>query len=366
MLRSKWARWTGTGAAALCLASSVSLTLPQDANAANRKQLMIQKSQVANQPIQQSPNQQWPQQSLPAQRSPVPVQPSTALVAGEQPPMTPLDRLKARSAQQRWAELNKQTSTVEPAPNRPVPEPSDAPQFEQISPPTLEKPALLNRDDVDPASQLPPYRSNASERFPIGPLAGGQEKAIGGTPTDAGPAVEPVRDPKQLRKLTSIMPFYDYIPAGSPGFPDVCHNLCPRPNDDRCKNCPDGKCPECPEEVPLTVDPYAAREIAHMHYCWEASDLYYNPLYFEDFELERYGHTHHCLVQPFASAGKFYLQLLGIPYQATIHPLWECQSPLGFYRPGEFAPFKNYQIPWNTRAAVAQGAFATGMVYLIP
>lgn len=362
MLRSKWAKWMATGAATLCLASSVSLTYPQAANAASRQELQAQKAQAARQQAQQSPIQQPVNRQVPSAAA----QPSTTLVAGEQPPMTPLDRLKARSAQQRWAELNKSNSIAAPVPIRPVPEPADVPQFEPVAAPAVAKPSLSNRDIIEPASQLPPYRPGVSERLPIGPIAGAQEKAIGGTPADIGPAVEPVRDPKQLRKLTSIMPFYDYAPIGSPGFPDTCHNLCPRPTDERCKNCPDGKCPECPEEVPLTVDAYAAREIAHMHYCWEAADLYYNPLYFEDFELERYGHTHHCLVQPFASAGKFYLQLLGIPYQATIHPAWECQSPLGFYRPGEFAPFKNYQIPWNTRAAVAEGAFAVGAAYFIP
>jgi hypothetical protein len=60
------------------------------------------------------------------------------------------------------------------------------------------------------------------------------------------------------------------------------------------------------------------------------------------------------------------VQLLGIPYQATIHPIWECQSPLGYIRPGEFVPFKTYQIPWNTRAAAAEGAAAVGAVFFIP
>jgi hypothetical protein len=37
-------------------------------------------------------------------------------------------------------------------------------------------------------------------------------------------------------------------------------------------------------------------------------------------------------VQPFASVGKFSLQLLGLPYQATIDPMCEMYT-LGWYRP---------------------------------
>lgn len=279
-------------------------------------------------------------------------------------PMTPLDRLKARSAQQRWTELNQPGKPPDVSPSRLVPEPRDVPALDSV--PAVDRSASPNKGDVDTAPQSPPFRSNVTRRIPSDPIAV-QERTIAAAQPEITPYVEPVRDPKQLRKLTSIMPFYDYTPAGAPGYPDACHNLCPRPNEDRCKNCQDGKCPECPEEVPLTSEAYATRVIPELHYCWFASDVYYNPLYFEDIEVERYGHIY-CpwFVQPVASVGKFGVQLLGMPYQATIHPIWERQTPLGHYRPGEFAPYKHYLIPWNTRAALAEGAFAVGAVYFIP
>jgi hypothetical protein len=336
------------------LAVSFPLAMPDDAVAANRRELMEKKKQARWYQAQQVPTE------IPQSRS----VPAITTVGGEDPALTPLDRLKARSAQQRWTELNQRQPVAEPAPIRPVPEPRDIPAVDQ--PAQVIRPTLTGSEEPEPGSQLPPYRPDSQRFLPTGPIAGGQERAIGGTLADIGPVMEPVRDPKQLRRLTSIMPFYDYVPEGAPGYSDPCHNICPRPNEERCKNCPDGHCPQCPEEVALTTDPYVPREISHLHYCWEAADVYYNPLYFEDFQLERYGHEYPCVIQPIASVGRFAVQLLGIPYQATIHPIWECQSPLGYCRPGEFVPFKNYQIPWNTRAAAVEGAAAVGAVFFIP
>jgi hypothetical protein len=101
-------------------------------------------------------------------------------------------------------------------------------------------------------------------------------------------------------------------------------------------------------------------------YMWEASQLFSNPLYFEDPALERYGHSHHKLLQPFVSAGRFSTQLIGLPYQMTIDPICKKMYSLGWYRPGECAPHKHYQIPLNAKAAVVQGSVVTGLIFLIP
>ena len=70
-------------------------------------------------------------------------------------------------------------------------------------------------------------------------------------------------------------------------------------------------CPECPWEQDLRRigrkpgEPdiaFVPRDFAHIHYCWEPTNLYHNPIYFEDVPLERYGHTRHfILIQPFYS-----------------------------------------------------------------
>lgn len=101
-------------------------------------------------------------------------------------------------------------------------------------------------------------------------------------------------------------------------------------------------------------------------YMWEASQLFSNPLYFEDPPLERYGHSHHKLVQPFVSAGRFGTQLIGLPYQMAIDPICKKMYALGWYRPGECVPHKHYQIPLNAKAAIVQGSVVTGLIFLIP
>jgi len=129
---------------------------------------------------------------------------------------------------------------------------------------------------------------------------------------------------------------------------------------------PGATVPDCPKEVSLAEGTYEGRSIEGTVFNWEASNLYHNPLYFEDAPLERYGHTHHEIVQPFVSAGKFGVQLLGLPYQMTIDPICKRMYALGWYRPGDRAPYKHYQIPWNTHAAAVEGGFMTGMFFLIP
>jgi hypothetical protein len=112
--------------------------------------------------------------------------------------------------------------------------------------------------------------------------------------------------------------------------------------------------------------PFVPRSLPPSVFAWEASNVYSNPIYFEDVQLERYGHTHPEMFQPFFSVGKFSLQLVGLPYQMAIDPPHKRMYPLGFYRPGDCAPKLVHQIPWNTRAALTQAAVTTGFFYVFP
>lgn len=165
--------------------------------------------------------------------------------------------------------------------------------------------------------------------------------------------IEPERDPAKLPGIGSIAPYPDYAPPDDQGrLPIIC---------------PDGKQgDECPEEVPLSRVAYAGRSFEGRVMQWEPSNVFSNPLYFEDVALERYGHTRHPLIQPFASVGKWGLQLVGLPYQMTIDPAWKCDYKLGYYRPGDCAPYKKYRIPWNTKAALNQTAWTSGLIMLVP
>ena len=93
---------------------------------------------------------------------------------------------------------------------------------------------------------------------------------------------------------------------------------------------------------------------------WAPTNLWYHPLYFEDPGLERYGHTRHDWVQPFVSSGRFFGQVAALPYQMTLLPPKSAEYALGYYQPGEWAPKKRYQPPFNEEAAATQFLWLAG------
>lgn len=171
--------------------------------------------------------------------------------------------------------------------------------------------------------------------------------------------------PDQLKKITDISPFANYEPDTDFGSKDSGNLLCPSPDEMSGDEPSENDLPRCPE-VSFSDDQYEGRKFGRMHYHWEASNMHSNPLYFEDVSLERYGHTHRPLVQPFVSVGKFGAQLFGLPYQMTLHPARECIYPLGYYKPGECAPRLIYQVPLNAKAAAATAGFYTGAILALP
>ena len=115
-----------------------------------------------------------------------------------------------------------------------------------------------------------------------------------------------------------------------------------------------------------TTGPFPERTFPAVVMPWDAPNFFHYPLYFEDPALERYGHTHHPLVQPVASIGRFGVQLLSMPYQMTIDPPCREVYSLGWYRPGECVPKLHYQVPLDAKAAAVQAATVTGLVFLVP
>lgn len=174
--------------------------------------------------------------------------------------------------------------------------------------------------------------------------------------------------PHLLKKIAGINPFFDYEPDPEIAKNEPCRNLCPRPDGKPCKLSEEdgGQIMECPQEYQLSRQPYQGRNFSESIYTWEASNLNYNPLYFEDPNLERYGNSRRDLVQPFVSMGRFTGQLLALPYQMSIDPVKKKVYPLGYYRPGEYTPKRINGIPWNTKAAVTEGLTATGLIFLLP
>ncbi len=173
-------------------------------------------------------------------------------------------------------------------------------------------------------------------------------------------------DYDEIKSIQSISPFVDYEPDKKLRKEDPGRHLC----------FPDATRPglisnadvQCPNIEPLPEsDKFSSRNFAHLDYTWKATNLHYYPLYFEDPNLERYGHIRRPLIQPIASVTRFNIQLLGLPYQMAMRPVSKCVYPLGHYRPGDVcAPKYLYQIPINPWAGLITAEIYTGLFFLIP
>ena len=72
---------------------------------------------------------------------------------------------------------------------------------------------------------------------------------------------------------------------------------------------------DLPHDCSLGNDVFQRRSFAPITYAWTASGLCHKPLYFEDVQLERYGHMAGPWVQPFASCADFFLTIPILPYK---------------------------------------------------
>ncbi len=113
-------------------------------------------------------------------------------------------------------------------------------------------------------------------------------------------------------------------------------------------------------------EPFEGRNFIASTVQWTASGLCHKPLYFEQVQLERYGHETGPLLQPLISTAHFFGNMVIEPYLMGIHPPNECQYALGYYRPGDCAPYMVQPFPWSLRGAAVQAGVVTGAAALIP
>jgi hypothetical protein len=121
-----------------------------------------------------------------------------------------------------------------------------------------------------------------------------------------------------------------------------------------------------PQECPLAGDPYEPRNFATTDFTWKASALCHKPLYFEQPQMERYGHTFGPVIQPIFSGAHFFVSVVLLPYKMGVEPPLECVYALGWYRPGSCAPRTVGPIPLSARGALAELGVGTGLNYLFP
>ena len=111
----------------------------------------------------------------------------------------------------------------------------------------------------------------------------------------------------------------------------------------------------------------AGRGWEPISYSWEAPALKYNPLYFEDPQLERHGNEI-AYIQPAISAGRFFATIPTLPYQMAIEDNGICHTvyDLGNDRPGDCVPYSIPILPFSVTGALTQGGAATALIFILP
>jgi hypothetical protein len=111
---------------------------------------------------------------------------------------------------------------------------------------------------------------------------------------------------------------------------------------------------------------FAARQWPLITYTWKASALCHKPLYFEEVQLERYGHSAGPFIEPLLSAAHFFITVPLLPYYMGVDPPMECQYSLGYYRPGDCAPYMIDPIPLSVRGAILEAGAVGGVATVLP
>ncbi len=123
---------------------------------------------------------------------------------------------------------------------------------------------------------------------------------------------------------------------------------------------------ELPYECTVEATTYNQRAWGCLTYTWKASALCHKPLYFEEVALERYGHSWGPICDPVISAAHFFGTLPILPYKMGVDTPCECQYALGYYRPGNCAPYMIPPFPISPRGAAVQAGVVVGAAAALP
>jgi hypothetical protein len=121
-----------------------------------------------------------------------------------------------------------------------------------------------------------------------------------------------------------------------------------------------------PVECALGTEPVPSRAWSETIYTWKASGVCHKPLYFNEFAVERHGHSKGPFVQPLYSGAHFYANLVVLPYKMGLRPPTECIYALGHYRAGSCAPYLIPTPPLSLRAGLAQAGAVVGVAAILP
>jgi hypothetical protein len=121
-----------------------------------------------------------------------------------------------------------------------------------------------------------------------------------------------------------------------------------------------------PFECGLGDELFAGRAWPQVTYLWKAAGLCHKPLYFEQVQAERYGHSAGPVLDPLVAGAHFFGTFPILPYKMGLMTPNECVYTLGYYRPGSCAPYMIPAVPFTWRAAAFEAGAWTGGAFAIP
>lgn len=127
----------------------------------------------------------------------------------------------------------------------------------------------------------------------------------------------------------------------------------------------EGKRISFPTQDPLTKDVFSGRSFAQMLIQPEPHFVCYSRLLCEDKNSERYG-WNLGLLQPYVSAGKFFVDTSIMTYKAFSYPsLWyDCSAGHGL--PGDPVPYYLYPPGFSITGGLAQAGSAVALAFIFP
>ncbi len=99
---------------------------------------------------------------------------------------------------------------------------------------------------------------------------------------------------------------------------------------------------------------------------WAAANTFSHPRYFEDRMLERHGHEKYSRLTPILSGVHFFATIPALPYLMTVDHPCECESTLGYLRPGSCVPAYRQRPPYKREAILAEAAAIAAGVLIFP
>ena len=239
-------------------------------------------------------------------------------------------------------------------------------QFQETGLPTTPPPTMTpaQRDtmfpELRPQANTPPSGATnvpsilPTPVLPTPPLqtpSDTESAPVTGTTPAPGPADASLLLPQHSRKTTKEIDCPDT--AAFKSIREISYDIRPMPG-------------ELPKECPLKAPAYTGRFYSRTNYLWNASALCTKGAYFENVQLERYGHSLCPALEPIFSGVRFFVTIPLLPYKMGLAPPNECVYTLGHYRVGNCAPYMLDPLPVSVRAILFEAVAVGGAIAIIP